>query len=86
MKIGDRVKYIGTFTPELTGKTGTIIEIEIKNIYVDWDQYKHDSGVLPQNLEIIESVTSKPIEASTTKPYNYASMFGAKKTVVNDLI
>lgn len=84
MKVGDRVKYIGTFTPELTGKTGTIIEIGSKtNIFVDWDQYKHDSGVLPQNLEII---VSKPIEAATTKPYNYASMFGVKKTVVNDLI
>jgi hypothetical protein len=64
-KVGDRVEYVGDFTPHLKGKTGTIRTITNKtsyiNIEVDWDDDVRAPGVLPESL----SPTDKP------KPVTY---------------
>lgn len=70
---GDRVKYIGKYTPELKGKLGTIADIEgFDNIYVKWDNgsNKH-RAVVPESLELASTAIS-------IKPAQKAEIVGAK--------
>ena len=64
-QMGDRVKYIGTFTRELVDVTGTIISCNstYNNVEIDWDiPFIFMSGVMPENIEICEPV---PMELFT---------------------
>lgn len=62
-KVGDRVKYIGTETPELIGKTGTVVPplyVGDEDVRVAWNEkpfsWKGDNyfGVYPYNLALEE--------------------------------
>lgn len=53
-KVGDRVKYTGTISREIIGKTGTVNHIDgCYNIQVKWDDRSYD-GVYASSLTKIE--------------------------------
>lgn len=53
-KEGDRVQYIGEYTPSLVGRTGTVVSTpRPSNVAVYWDGYKVQ-GVIPESLILLE--------------------------------
>jgi hypothetical protein len=61
-KVGDRVEYVGDFTPNLRGQLGTVTRVSPGEIRVDWDDpAARPDGVFATNL----TPTDKP------KPVTY---------------
>jgi hypothetical protein len=51
-KVGDQVKYIGTFSPELINRCGTVTgHNSPRSIQVDWGKPEvFNTGVMPENI------------------------------------
>ena len=52
-KVGEKVKYIGNFSPELEGDTGNVVELNHSwdVVEVRWNNKGRIYGVKPENIK-----------------------------------
>lgn len=61
-KVGDRVRYVGTYSDNVIGFTGTVIGGDPSNIMGKWDNGKRWVGYYASNLELIPPTSSTATE------------------------